>query len=103
MRDIARWKGEIKRQFYDVNSNEVETPTVDLLLSTDGLKIENLDMKDQVYMFTMCKKAVDTWIINNPGDPDHAVKIVNDTLKRYRNMIETTSKDQFVITFNDFR
>ena len=54
-------------------------------------------------MFTMCKKAADTWIINNPGDPDHAVKIVNDTLKKYRNMIESTSKDQFVITFNDFR
>lgn len=103
MRDIARWKGEIRRQFFDVNSTDVETPTVELLLTTEGLTIENLDMKDQIYMFTMCKRAADAWIINNPSDPDHAVKIVNDTLNRYRRTIEKSTKDQFVISFNDYR
>lgn len=103
MRDIVHWRGEIRRQFYDVNSTEVEIPTVDLLLTTDGLKINQLDMKDQIYMFTMCKKAVDAWIINNPGDPDHAVKIVNDTLNRYRDQIEKTTRDQFVLSIEDYR
>lgn len=95
---IAHWTGTIKRAFVDKTADENDNTTVELNLDRNGLQIIRLDMKDQEYMFTMCKKAVDTWVLNNPGDPDHAIKLVNNTLKRYKTKIETNG-DQFIIDY----
>lgn len=102
MGGIAYWLGALLIRFPDSSRGEKPRSEVELRLTRNGLEILKLEMKDQTYMFEMCKKAVDSWILNNPGDPDHAVKIVNDTLKQYRTKIEKAG-NSFIIDFQDNR
>lgn len=102
MSSIVEWVGTLERSFLDVSSNESGKAQVEIKLTRKGLEIVKLDMKESYYTFEMCAKAATAWIVNNPGDPEHAIKIVNDTLNNYRDKIEAKG-DRFYISMKDYR
>lgn len=99
---IAEWFGTLTRMFPDSTKNEQGRCNIELKLTKKGLQIVTLEMRESYYTFEMCAKAATSWITNNPGEPDHAIKIVNDTLNNYRKKVEGRG-DSFIVDMKDHR
>jgi len=99
---IAEWFGTLTRVFPDSTKNEQGKCQIELKLTKRGLEIVKLEMRESYYTFEMCAKAATSWISNNPGEPEHAIKIVNDTLMNYRKKVEAKG-DSFIVNMRDYR
>ena len=99
---IAEWFGTLTRLYPDSTKNEQGRCQIELKLTKKGLTIVTLEMIESYYTFELCAKAATSWITNNPGEPDHAIKIVNDTLMNYRRKVEAKG-DSFIVDMKDYR
>ena len=102
MNPIVEWNCKLKRLYPDATRNEHGICEVEIILTKRGLKIVKLEILEARYRFEMCERAATSWIQNNPDDPAHAIKIVNDTLKNYRTQVERNG-DSFIIEMKDYR